>query len=54
MLSTQLVTSFTTYLHQVVREIRLKVRELRLELTLTKIKAYRDDHLAWDDLSFLE
>ena len=52
--STQLVTSFTTYLHQIVREIRLKVKKLNLRLIPIKISAHQDDILEWSALSFLE
>ena len=52
--STQLVTSFKTYLHQIAREIRLKVRQLNLRLIPIKISAHQDDILEWSDLSFLE
>ena len=43
--SIQLVTSFSTFLHQVVREIWLMVRKLNLWLHPIKIKAHLDDHL---------
>lgn len=52
--STQLVTSFKTYLHQIVREIRLKVRQLNLRLIPIKISAHQDDIIEWSDLSFLQ
>lgn len=45
--STQLVTSFSTYLHQVIREIRLKVRQLKLIVHPVKITAHQDDTLDW-------
>ena len=39
-----LVAPFSTYLHQVVREIRLLVKQLNVKLIPVKIRAHLDDH----------
>ena len=39
------VTPFSTFLYQIVREIRAIARKWSIEISLAKIKAYLDDLL---------
>ena len=54
LLSDSPVTNFSTFLHQIVREIRLIRTKIKIDIIPKKIKAHLNDYLAWDALSLCD
>ena len=52
LLSDSPVTNFSTF--QIIREIRLIRKKIRIGIIPKKITTHLDNYLAWNTLSFLE